>query len=373
MEKYRVKYSDGKTSRLYDAEIEFTPQALVIKYTTEDGLTGVADWMVDKINTNRFGFSFENKLTYGEFPVETIEVDEAFYEAFQSYYPHLRITNKSIRMIKKRTWRTIVFSLLGIVAFALCLYFWVVPAIADRVAQSIPVSYEVEMGEKIYRQNLLTLEVDSARTKLVNEYFHTLHIKSRYPVQITVVDYDEVNAFAIPGGHIVVYSGLLDRMRNHEELAAVLGHEYGHVYYRHSLRAMARSIANYAVISFMLGDVSGVTGLMVQNADNIRSLQYSRELESQADEFGFRLMQEKGINPMGMIWLFENLSEEMKAERKKKTIKITVPEFMSTHPYTKHRIEAIKELLKTDKRTYKEDDRQQIIWGLIKKESSINK
>ncbi|MDR3706532.1 MAG: M48 family metallopeptidase [Paludibacteraceae bacterium] len=372
MEIFQVNYSDGKTSRLYPAEVEFTPRALVISYLNE-GVRQEVSWDIDRINTNKFGFSFEHKITYGDFPAETIEVDEDFFNQFQEQYPHVRLTNKSIHYIKKRTWRTIVFSFLGIVAFALLLYFWVVPAIADRAAQSIPISYEQQMGEKIYKQNLLEFDIDSARTKLVNEYFQTLHVKSRYPVQITVVHCDEVNAFAIPGGHIVVFSGLLNQMRNHEELAGVLSHEYAHVYYRHSLRAMARGLANYAVISFVIGDVSGITSMMVANADNIRSLQYSRELESQADDFGFKLMQQKGVNPAGMIWLFQNLTEANKEKKEKKILKVSVPEFMSTHPYTKHRIEAMKELLKKDRHVYKEDERQQVIWGLIKKENAIDK
>lgn len=371
MEKtFQVKYSDGKTSRLYEAEVRFAPDALIISYEQEAERVEVR-WAVERINTNRYGFSFEHKLTYGEFPSEIIEVDEAFFQAFQAAYPHKHIINRTIHYIKKRTWRTILLSLLAISAFVLLLYFLVMPAIAEHVVQTIPTAYEVHLGEKIYKQNMLSYDIDTPCTRLVNEYFQTLRVKSRYPVKITVVDYDEVNAYALPGGHIVVYSGLLEQMRNPEELVAVLGHEYGHIYFRHSLRAMAREAANYAVISLILGDVSGVTGVMVQNADNIRSLQYSRELESQADTFGLRLMQQKGVNPQGMIWLLENLSTSIKEKRKKKTIKITVPEFMSTHPYTKHRIAAMKMLLKNDRKEYKQNERLQVIWGLIKKQLSL--
>jgi len=364
MTSFQVRFSDGKTSRLFNAEVTFQSQSLSINYYNEFSVLQHIRWDIDKINTTKFGVSFEHKLTYGDFPFETIEVDEDFYKHFHAYYPNLKLTNTSTDFIKKKTWKTILVVFAVITVFGAAMYFFVLPGLADQLAQSIPVEYEMKMGEEIYKQNMLTCKEDSARTKLVNEYFQTLHIKSPYKVRITVVDDPTVNAFAIPGGHIIVFSGILDQMKRHEELAGVLAHEYGHIYYRHSLRAMARSLANYTLISLVIGDVSGVAGVIVQNADYIKSLKYSRELEEQADNFGFHLLKEKGVNPSGMVWLFQTLTTIPPK------IDIKVPEFLRSHPYTKKRIENMQVLLKKENlSTYKENDSLEIIWGQLKRES----
>ncbi|MDR1679488.1 MAG: M48 family metallopeptidase [Prevotellaceae bacterium] len=363
MQTFTARYSNGQSSRLYAAEISFRPQALLITYTDDYGTQQTRLWHLNEINTDRFGYSFEYKLTYGKFPFESIEVDEAFFNSFHAQYPQIKLSNRNIEIIRRKTWRTIAVAFTVVAVFCSLVYFFVIPAVADSVAMAIPVSVETQLGEKIYRQNMLPFTVEDEQTKLVNDYYAQLGVESEYPVQITVVNYDEVNAFAMPGGHIVVFSGMLDRMNRHEELAGVLAHEYAHIHYRHSLRTIVRSLANYAIISIVIGDVSGISGLILENADNLRALQYSRELEKQADEYAFSLLREKGINPQGMIWLFETLQRLQEHSE----INVTIPEFMSSHPDTKNRIEAMKMLLETEPFTPASDDELQVIWGKIKR------
>lgn len=362
MEKLQAKYSDGKTSKLYQAEVSFYLDTIRIELLDDNGLLQYKEWDIKKINIDKHGYSFDYQITYGEFPFEILSVDENFYTEFQAYFPQLKLMDKSTLLIKKRTWKTILLTFTFVAIFTAGMYFFVVPELAEQVAQSIPIEMEIELGESIYQQNMIPFTIDSTQTTLVNDYFKTLNVKGEYDVKITVVDYDEINAFAMPGGHIVIYSGMLKLMRKHEELASVLAHEYAHIHYRHSLRALARSMGNYALLSLVIGDFSGVSGLLIENADNIRSLQYSRELETQADAYAFDLLQSKKMNPEGIIWLFESL----KKAQNEQEIKIDIPEFLSSHPETQNRIKSIKAMLRNSKQTYKEQEVQQEIWGRIK-------
>ncbi|WP_446914219.1 M48 family metalloprotease, partial [Klebsiella pneumoniae] len=83
-----------------------------------------------------------------------------------------------------------------------------------------------------------------------------------------------VNAFAVPGGFIVVHDAILDEMEHHEELAGLLGHEIGHVQLRHSTKAIARSLSYYMLLSLLFGDVSGIAAVIVDNASTLNNLEY---------------------------------------------------------------------------------------------------
>jgi Zn-dependent protease with chaperone function len=367
MDKFQVNYSNGKTSRLYTAEVTFLSHALSIQYLDEHNTLQVINWEIEKLNSKKFGVSFEHKITYGDFPFETIEVSEEFYTHFHAFYPNLKLSDASTDFIQKKTWKTILVSFLIVCGFSAIMYFFVIPEIADQVAQSIPVEYEMELGEKIYAQNMLPFTVDSAKTELANNYFKNLHVKSPYKVQITVVESDIVNAFAMPGGHIVVFTGLIDQMKHHEEFAGVLAHEYGHIYYRHSLCTMARSLANYALVSLVIGDVSGLAGVLIDNADYIQSMRYSRDLENDADAFGFNLLHKEHVNPKGMVWLFETLNELQKESEKDSNIQLELPEFMSSHPETVKRIKAMEKMAKENKTSILANERLEVIWGQLKR------
>jgi predicted Zn-dependent protease len=144
----------------------------------------------------------------------------------------------------------------------------------------------------------------------------------------------EVNAFAIPGGHIVVYDAILDNMKTPEELAALLGHEASHIALRHSLRTIFRSMARTMFLWLIMGNQHSVISTVISNADELKGLQYSRSLETDADNNGMQLMAKSGIDVKGMLRLMQLLQKESgKAEP---------AAFLSTHPVFKDRIQHIE-------------------------------
>lgn len=220
--------------------------------------------------------------------------------------------------------------IVGLLALA---YFWFIPFLAGRLASNMPVEYEVKMGEEAYRSLIKEYKVLPEKTDLLNMFFQQLDIQTEYPVRITVVEEKQVNAFAVPGGHIVVFSGLLDKMQRPEELAALLAHEYSHVALRHTTRSMMQSLGTYMAVSLIFGDLTGVGAVLVENANSLKNLEYSRRLEKEADLNGLRLLEARHINPEGFVWLFGTLQKEGGA---------APAEWLSSHPDMNNRIGYVK-------------------------------
>jgi predicted Zn-dependent protease len=123
---------------------------------------------------------------------------------------------------------------------------------------------------------------------------------------------------------------------------------------------MSRNLAGYIFISLLLNDASGTLAVLVTNANSLKELSYSRELEHQADMGGYQLLRSVYIGPDGMLKLFKTLN----AYQNK--VAINVPQFISTHPLTEERISYIHETLKKDKTSYPEREDLKAIWHEMK-------
>lgn len=192
------------------------------------------------------------------------------------------------------------------------------------------------MGEQIAQVYDAQSSPGDSANYYANAFLNELHVSSPYTLKVSVIRSPEINAFAVPGGHIYIYTGLLDRMQDYRQLAALLGHELAHVQGRHSLKSMMRQAASGVVIATVFGDVSGLSPWLVSRADDFRQLDYSRSLESEADAEGVQLMQREHIDVQGMLSLLELLNKEAGE----------VPglmKYLSTHPDTQQRIDDVRE------------------------------
>ncbi|MBK7149487.1 MAG: M48 family metallopeptidase [Bacteroidetes bacterium] len=177
---------------------------------------------------------------------------------------------------------------------------------------------------------------------MINDFFKKLNYPTDYNIRVVVVKDNVVNAYALPGGRIVVYEGILRKMDDYRELTALLSHEFSHVQLKHSTRNIARSLSSALLLSVLFGDASGITAIIIENADAIKQLGYSRQLEEDADRNGLALMKKRKIDPHGMKELFETLQKESEGEE-------DGYKFLSTHPLTKDRITFVnKEISKKD-------------------------
>jgi predicted Zn-dependent protease len=154
------------------------------------------------------------------------------------------------------------------------------------------------------------------------------------PYEVRLVDSKEINAFAVPGGPIYFYKGLMELAGSDDEVAAVLGHEASHIVKRHSAKQMSDQMGKSVVAQILLGasgasrDQEQLAGLLI----GIESLRFSRSDESQADEYGFKYLVAAGYNPDAMATFFEKMG--------KATGGGGGPEFLRSHPVTGKRVEA---------------------------------
>ncbi|MGB7757449.1 MAG: M48 family metallopeptidase [Salinisphaera sp.] len=162
------------------------------------------------------------------------------------------------------------------------------------------------------------------------------------PWHVTVFKSKEINAFALPGGNIGVYSGLLPVTRNGSQLAAVIGHEVGHVLAGHPNERMSEQYATQgglSVLSAFLGGASSGSSQAIMSALGVGAqvgilLPFSRAQESEADLIGLELMARAGFDPRQSVQLWQNMTAATKGQQPN--------QFLSTHPSNDNRIQALQ-------------------------------
>ncbi len=154
-----------------------------------------------------------------------------------------------------------------------------------------------------------------------------------------VIDSPEINAFALPGGHVYVYTGLRKVVKNDDELAAVLAHEITHAEEHHYAKASAKSNGRgtlLAVGSILLG-LPPVLGQALSIGSDAMTQKYGRAAEYQADREGLARMERAGFNPDAMVNVLQRLANEDETD--------SLFQWMSDHPEGKKRVAAIQQLL----------------------------
>lgn len=350
---YNSAFTAGTT-----AKVTLETYRIRVDYTDAAGLTQTTYWNTDHIHKNKFDEHHRVYLTYGNPPAENLEfTDHSIVAALKTNYPNAAFHQQGSTSQYRGVVNLLIIGAI-VTAVIVVTYLLAVPALADRMAQTLPRSVEEEMGEASYKSMLAGEKTDEPRTEAINHFFKTLHYNSNYPIRITVVNNNIVNAFALPGGRIVVYTGIIDKMNQPEELVALLSHEYSHVQLQHSTKAMCRSLGSYIILSALIGDAGGVTAAVVQNADQLKQLGYSRSLEEEADREGMKLMEQNRIDLNGM----RNLFKALKAEEKDHT----TPGFLSTHPLTDDRINAVTAQIQKHTFTPQPHSELQQLWQQIK-------
>jgi predicted Zn-dependent protease len=151
----------------------------------------------------------------------------------------------------------------------------------------------------------------------------------------TIIDDTLVNAFAIPGGHVFVYTGLLRKAENGAEVAGVLAHEIGHITMYHGKKMLASQGIVGSINSILFGDSSTISSTVTMLLENMAFLKYSRKNEIQADSCSVAYTTKAAINPRGMYSFLQKLGG---------TSAIFEP--FSTHPDMESRLENVNEVMK---------------------------
>jgi len=226
-----------------------------------------------------------------------------------------------------------------------------------KVAHRSIISQEKEIA--IGRQYASEIErsakliTDPVITEYVNRIAQNVARNSdlKVPLTVKVIDAPEINAFALPGGFLFVYSGLLKAATEEDQVAGVVAHEIGHVAARHWASQMTKaSLLNYATIPLIFVPMTYPVYLGVSLALNfgvpLAFLKFSRNDEAEADYLGLQYMYKAGYDPNSYVAFFGRIMEE---ERRQPG---SVPKIFQDHPPTPERIvkaeEEIKQLPKRD-------------------------
>ena len=209
--------------------------------------------------------------------------------------------------------------------------------IVEWAVARIPIEWEQKLGEAVYQDFLSkeTLLKEGPAVGAVEEMTQRMTAKipdNPYHFKVSVVQSPVVNAFALPGGYVVVFTGLIKKAESGEEVAGVLSHELNHVLQRHGMERMVKMLGLAAVVSIVVGDQQGLIGLARQVGLELATLKFGRAQETEADVTGIKLLSDARIAPDGMIRFFERLSDNDKGR----------VELLSTHPMSAARAERLK-------------------------------
>ncbi|MCP4375227.1 MAG: M48 family metallopeptidase [bacterium] len=157
-----------------------------------------------------------------------------------------------------------------------------------------------------------------------------------FEYKIKVIDADIMNAFALPGGHMVIYTGLLKKATRNEQIASIIAHEMSHASQRHGLAQISQSLTLSVGLAVLFQDTEGLVAFSTEIAKMLVMGSYSRAQETQADLEGLRMLHAAKIDPQGMIEMFTIMQTQ------KGQSGITIPSWLSTHPDMAERIKDIK-------------------------------
>ncbi len=226
-------------------------------------------------------------------------------------------------------------------------------AAVEKSQEEITPSQEYYIGRTVGAviTNKYKVYQNDKATRYVNELGQTIAMFSDLPetyggYHFLILDTDEINAFAAPGGLIFVSRGLLRCCRNEDAAAAVLAHEIGHVEYRHGLDAIEKSRITNAVTTGLLEAGKNLTNAQVAELTTIfeGSIQditstlinsgYSRSFEKQADQGAVAILKRSGYNPQGLVDMLRTMETKLKPGGM---------DFAKTHPSPETRIESIQD------------------------------
>ena len=334
------QYLDGQTAAHQRAAIQLMRSGLQL--TTEGGLS--CRWPYAEIRQTQGFYAGETVRLErgGEIPEVLLLEDPAFLTALHQVAPeHTAHLHHPARRRRRAT--LTLLAALAVVGISVALYLQGIPALAVFVASRVPISWEEKLGQAVVR-HLAPSEkrcLDPTRARMLDDIITTLTAplpNSPYTIRVIVVNEPILNAFAAPGGYIVLFRGLLEHTRTAEELAGILAHELQHILQRHATRALFQHASAGLLLAALTGDTGRAGTFGLEGAALLGLLRYSRHQEEEADTEGMGMLLAAGIDTVGMIDFFKSLSEEGKNER-------AFLQYLSTHPSTADRIERLQSRL----------------------------
>ncbi|MFZ1503635.1 MAG: M48 family metallopeptidase [Nitrospira sp.] len=320
-------YLDGRTATRHRVTLTITPTSLHIGMP--DG--SIKQWPYEQIRQTQGTYRGEPvRLEFGAEPAEAVvtgttallrEIHKAAPAGAQHFH---NPTSRNARV------RWTVYAAVGVVLMVVGLYRWGIPGVAAAATPYVPVTWEESLGQQVVAHLAPEAQKcrDPERLQKLDHIVRTLTATrpaSPYRITLSVVDAPTVNAFAAPGGQVVILRGLLEQTDSPEQLAGVLAHELQHVYQRHTTKAILEQTAMTFLLTTISGDLSGGLAWGLEGARTMSSLHYSRTHETEADIEGLRMMQAAHLDPAAMMSFYGTMEKGALDHA-------GPPDFLSTHP-----------------------------------------
>lgn len=342
MKEFPCRYFDGLSPVEKTGEVSVDQNNLIVQLSNGETLTIPISNILEicKMDRNyKVVLKGENNYYSGSIICESTEFIHSIREKKSLWFQFFKNTQgwqKGDDIVKKLIPVILVSGVLVVVILKLfsLTYLWVPKSFDNRIG---------EMASKDFEKNLTVCkspELQKTLNRILNE---VKPAKSKYKYRITAIKGDVINAFALPGGPIYVYSGLLRKTDTPEEVLAVIGHEVTHVEKRHGVR----NIIKQSGISLMLSSLGGkdatvnATNQIFKFAGLLAILKYSRAFEEEADRGAVKILHKQGYSVNPMITLFKKLKSSLPNEPRQLT-------WLSNHPGTSDRIKTLEKVVKKE-------------------------
>jgi len=331
---------DGTCSARHDVMVEATATGLTI---IAAGRRVLDEWLYPELRRQSAPDGVLRLGREGETLLARLEVrDRAFAAAIEDRAVTLDRGGAAERALRRK----VVGLSLAAVASLLLTAIVGVPALTNRIIPLVPFAVDQKLGNAVDRQIRSALDShhlgagfvcgdgpgETAGRDALRRLVARLQAAADLPfaLHVEVVRRNEPNAFALPGGHIYLYQGLIDRAQSPDELAGVLAHEIGHVVHRDGARTVLQAAGLSFLFGLMLGDFVG-GGAVVIAAKTVLHSSYSRQVEAAADRYSIALVTGAGGDPRALAAILARIVSD-----KDEGMKVLL-----NHPETKDRIGAI--------------------------------
>ena len=257
------------------------------------------------------------------------------------------IKSQSFVSMLENSWRHALLATMLTLAFVTAMFYWGLPWMADvaaaRVPASVALSIDTQFLHAVDKGLMQPSQISEARQQVLTSKFDGLRVTGGFPAHRLIFRNSKTigaNAFALPGGTMVITDQLIDLAANDEEIFAVLAHELAHVSERHSLRQLLQSSVVGLAMTWYLGDIST---LLAAAPTILLGSSYSRNFELRADRYAADVLRLNGIAPIRLSNMLEKLERTHVGAGNAEKKSLNIFTYFSSHPDTTERIRKLRD------------------------------
>jgi Zn-dependent protease with chaperone function len=333
-----TSYFDGRTTSRHPVSLEFTTTGLALTQNGQD----LARWAYADIRREDADDGVMRIASTSAPELARVEVsDKALIAEIERRCPALLARDG----IERRSTRRIVFWSMAAALSLMFITMWLMPHIAAEIAPLIPRSLEKRIGDAVYKQALALLDAQGTcdtggSSGAPMQALEVLATKLRNAngldadgLKLGVINSRTPNAFALPGGRIIILNGILQASQTADEIAGALAHEMGHLAHHDGMKTLVESGGMGFVLGTVLGDFAGATALLFASKTIVQA-SFSRDVESAADSYAVDTMRTLGRSPVPLGDLLTRLTGSPSGG--------SLPSLLDSHPATPDRLAAMR-------------------------------